>query len=224
MVMGNALWHLVKQSDAMSLFVLLSLLVLSIICWAVFFYKVLMIRMKKQQLDATLAQMKTITTPEQLADVAVNSTNTIGGYFLSRNLTFLKKELEKSEGRQLTKDQWELIECHMYQTVDDMLLHEEDYLSVFSMCAPVAPLIGLFGTVWGLIHAFIRISEKQSADIATVAPGIAEALIATLAGLVVAIPALIMFSYLTTQIRGIEKRLSMLADRFGLVIQQRLLR
>jgi biopolymer transport protein TolQ len=88
------------------------------------------------------------------------------------------------------------------------------------MSAGVSPLLGLFGTVWGLIHAFVRISEKQSADIATVAPGIAEALITTLAGLMIAIPSLMMFSYLTTQLKSIEHRLIGVADRFSLILQK----
>ena len=78
---------------------------------------------------------------------------------------------------------------------------EESYLPFLFTSASVSPLLGLFGTVWGLVHAFIRISEKQSADITTVAPGIAEALITTLAGLLVAVPALVMYHYLIAQIR-----------------------
>ena len=77
-----------------------------------------------------------------------------------------------------------------------MILHDEAYVPILSSCAAVAPLLGLFGTVWGLIHAFLQISQTQVADLATVAPGISEALITTLAGLMVAIPALIMYNYL----------------------------
>jgi len=80
--------------------------------------------------------------------------------------------------------------------------------------------LGLFGTVWGLVHAFIRISEKQSADITTVAPGIAEALITTLAGLLVAIPALVMYHYLMSEIRTIERQLFILADKFSFIVQK----
>jgi biopolymer transport protein TolQ len=101
-----------------------------------------------------------------------------------------------------------------------MLLHNEEYLAVLSSSAAVAPLLGLFGTVWGLIHAFIRISETQVADIATIAPGIAEALITTLAGLLVAIPALVMFNYLHTKTRALEQQLITLADRITFIFQQ----
>ena len=83
--------------------------------------------------------------------------------------------------------------------------------------------MGLFGTVWGLIQAFMAIGEKQSADIAAVAPGIAQALTTTLAGLLVAIPAFVMFSYLSWQLKSLEQKLMQFADRSVLVIQKLLM-
>ena len=62
-----------------------------------------------------------------------------------------------------------------------------------------------FGTVWGLIHAFMGIAQQKSADISAVAPGIAEALITTLGGLIIAIPALVMFNYLTSEVRKLKR-------------------
>ena len=87
---------------------------------------------------------------------------------------------------------------YLAQTVDVVMAHEESYVSLLATSAAIAPLLGLFGTVWGLVHAFMSIHELQSADIATVAPGIAEALITTLVGLMLAIPALVMFNKITT--------------------------
>ena len=85
------------------------------------------------------------------------------------------------------------------------------------MSAAVGPLLGLLGTVWGLVHSFIDISQKQSADIVTVAPGIAEALITTIAGLLVAIPAVMLFYYVLSKVKAIESQLYMIADRVVLV-------
>src|SRR6185436_18291996 len=93
------------------------------------------------------------------------------------------------------------------QIIDDMMYQEESYLTLISTSGGVATLLGLFGTIWGLIHSFVRISELKSADVLTVAPGIAEALITTLVGLMVAIPAIVMFNFLSTQNREIEQRL-----------------
>ncbi len=142
---------------------------------------------------------------------------TAGGYFINRNLMFLKSLLEtaKLQGRiGLTADERELLRENSYQVIDDLVAQEESNMPFLSATAAVSPLLGLFGTVWGLVHAFISISQKQSADIATVAPGIAEALITTLAGLMVAIPALVMFVYLNTLLRSVEQRCAALADKF----------
>jgi len=93
-------------------------------------------------------------------------------------------------------------------------------MPIFTATIAISPLLGLFGTVWGLIHAFMRISEKQSADIATVAPGIAEALITTLAGLMVAIPAVVMLCYLQSQVRALEYYALRLADTLSMTLSR----
>jgi biopolymer transport protein ExbB len=64
----------------------------------------------------------------------------------------------------------------------------------------VAPFVGLFGTVWGIMNAFIGISQANTTNLAVVAPGIAEALLATALGLVAAIPAVVIYNHLARQI------------------------
>jgi biopolymer transport protein TolQ len=220
MFTGNALWHLIMQSDVVSKGVLLVLLVLSIISWSLFFYKWMMLRKKKNELKEAIAQLTTVQTFDDLRAIGFRLNTTIGGISINRNLIFLKSLLEtaKLQGRiGLTGDERELLREHAYQIVDDTVIQEESNLPFLSATAAVSPLLGLFGTVWGLVHAFVSISQKQSADIATVAPGIAEALITTLAGLMVAIPALVMFVYLNTMIKDIEQKAMNLADRFILI-------
>ncbi|NDD54489.1 hypothetical protein EBZ39_11550, partial [bacterium] len=74
--------------------------------------------------------------------------------------------------------------------------------------------------IWGLIHAFIDISQEKSADIATVAPGMAEALIVTLAGLIVAIPAMLAYYYFANQLKRYEFQLAELGDKFMYCVKQ----
>lgn len=220
---GNAIWHLVKQADVVSKLVLLILMSMSVICWAIFFYKLILFRVKRSQLRNAINLVKDIDSLDVLLSTGPALSRTMPGYFLSKNLTFLKTFLTKKEACDkiiLRIREWELVRVHMDQTIDDLVINEESYLSVLSTCAVVSPLLGLFGTVWGLVHAFIRISELQAADITTVAPGIAEALMTTLAGLMVAIPVLILFNYLSSQVRGIEQQLVTLADKVSMIIQR----
>lgn len=221
--MGNSMWHLIVQADFITKLILLLLLGISIVCWAIFFYKLILLRIKKRQMVAARKDMKNVTQFEQLLEIASKYAGTMPGYFLARNLNFLKSILLSPEGeakKGLSLSELELVQQHVDQTVEDVLHAEESYMSFLSTTSAVAPLIGLFGTVWGLIHAFVRISERQSADIATVAPGIAEALVTTLTGLVVAIPAYVMFSYCSSQIRKLDRHFIRLSDQFMVLVQR----
>ena len=86
------------------------------------------------------------------------------------------------------------------------------------------PFIGLFGTVWGIMNSFHGIGLRGSANLAVVAPGISEALIATAAGLAVAIPAVIAFNYFMQKIRTIESELQSFSADFLNIIERDVLR
>ncbi|MCA9539364.1 MAG: protein TolQ [Myxococcales bacterium] len=86
--------------------------------------------------------------------------------------------------------------------------------------ASAAPFIGLFGTVWGIMVAFIDIAAKQSATLLTVAPGIAEALIATAIGLVAAIPAVIFYNFFVNRMRVIEADMENFGNDFLNIVKR----
>ena len=88
------------------------------------------------------------------------------------------------------------------------------YVPFLATVGNTAPFIGLFGTVWGIMNSFMNIGVTQSASLATVAPGIAEALVATAAGLAAAIPAVIAYNHFTQQINSIERDIDDFSDEF----------
>ena len=79
---------------------------------------------------------------------------------------------------------------------------------VLATIGSTAPFVGLFGTVWGIMNSFIGISEAQTTNLAVVAPGIAEALLATAIGLVAAIPAVVIYNFFARAITGYRLRLN----------------
>jgi len=87
-----------------------------------------------------------------------------------------------------------------------------------------APFIGLFGTVWGIMNSFHGIGLKGSANLAVVAPGISEALVATAAGLAAAIPAVIAFNFFMSKIRVVESELQSFSADFLNIIERDILR
>ena len=86
-----------------------------------------------------------------------------------------------------------------------------------------APFIGLFGTVWGIMSSFHGIGERGSASLAVVAPGISEALVATAAGLAVAIPAVIAFNFFMQKIRVVESELISFSSDFLNIVERDIL-
>lgn len=194
MFAGNSLWGLITQSDLVSWVVLLILLCLSVLCWALFFGKYLITRVKMQQLRVSQQQLTAVSMLSQLDALALSLQGTVPGYIIAKQRSVMRSGHD-----------WQLVAEHGQQLVDTLVSAQEQYLHVLSTSAAVSPLLGLFGTVWGLVQAFIGISERQAADIVAVAPGIAQALVTTLAGLVVAIPALVMFNYLQARSAAYEQ-------------------
>ncbi len=89
-----------------------------------------------------------------------------------------------------------------------------DRLNFLATVGSVAPFVGLFGTVWGIMNSFFQIGVAQNSSLAVVAPGISEALFATAIGLFAAIPAVIAYNRFSHQVNALEARLQRFADRF----------
>ena len=97
-----------------------------------------------------------------------------------------------------------------------------DRLNVLATIGAVAPFVGLFGTVWGIMRSFTGIASAQNTSLAVVAPGIAEALFATAIGLFAAIPAVIAYNRFSHGVNKIEARLNRFADGFHATLSRQL--
>lgn len=104
-----------------------------------------------------------------------------------------------------------------YQREMDSL---ESHLNFLASAGSVSPYIGLLGTVWGIMHAFLGLSTMQQATLAAVAPGIAEALIATAIGLFAAIPAVVAYNRYTNDIDRLSIRFDSFIDEFLNILQR----
>jgi len=98
----------------------------------------------------------------------------------------------------------------------------ETWMTFLASVGSVAPFIGLFGTVWGIMHSFIGIAQAQNTSLAVVAPGIAEALLATAIGLVAAIPATTAYNKFSTEINRYGARLDNFANDFVATLSRNL--
>lgn len=96
----------------------------------------------------------------------------------------------------------------------------EQGLSLLATVGSTSPYVGLFGTVWGIMNAFIALGNVKQATLSMVAPGIAEALIATAMGLFAAIPAVIAYNIFTNRVDGLENRYSTFMEEFAGIVER----
>lgn len=100
----------------------------------------------------------------------------------------------------------------------------EAHLGTLATVGSISPYIGLFGTVWGIMHAFIALAAVKNATLSMVAPPIAEALIATAMGLFAAIPAVMFYNRFVTKVEALENRYINFMDEFATILNRRLVR
>ena len=116
------------------------------------------------------------------------------------------------------------IERSLKIITQDEIVYMERYLAFLGTTGTVGPLLGLFGTVWGIMDAFYGIGLKGAGDISALAPGLAAALINTISGLFVAIPAVIAYNYFADKIRDIAIRCDSFSMEFLSYLERNLLR
>jgi biopolymer transport protein TolQ len=105
------------------------------------------------------------------------------------------------------------------QQIKELELLEKG-LSNLATVGSTSPYVGLFGTVWGIMHAFVGLGSVQQATLATVAPGIAEALVATAIGLFAAIPAVVAYNRFADQVWRLEARYDAFMEEFSTILQR----
>ena len=105
------------------------------------------------------------------------------------------------------------------------LLREQEKLEtglpVLATIGSVSPYIGLFGTVWGIMHSFLSLANQQQATLAAVAPGIAEALIATAMGLVAAVPAVVAYNHFSSAVDRLLHTYDAFSDEFSGILHRK---
>lgn len=191
---------LVMQSGAFNKLLLLLLFVLSIATWAV------MVERFRKLRKVTVADRQfrsAFRTATGLAEVRLLATQNP----LSLQARLAEEGLHhlwpRGESADLSPESIELASRAMERARTEQLDGLEKHVGFLATVGSVSPFIGLMGTVWGVMSAFLNIGVQGSASLIVVAPGIAEALIATVAGLAAAIPAVIGYNQITVKLRSL---------------------
>lgn len=195
--------------------VLAFLTMMSLWSWTIIFHKLFLYRRTKRLVSRGCALFNDAADlSEGLQAVSRDDDSPLSAVGLLAVGEFRKLEkadIERDRKRMLVKDTLRRV---LRQGVSEEMKRLSSSLSFLATCANAAPFIGLFGTVWGIMHAFHSIGLSQSAALATVAPGISEALVTTAIGLVVAIPATIAYNYLLAMLGEVETEMVNFAGAF----------
>ncbi|MBP6819839.1 MAG: protein TolQ [Ferrovibrio sp.] len=193
----HSMFGLFLQADIIVKAVMCLLLLASIACWAIMIDKAVSLRRLKREaeaFEAAVQQGNGVPAEAALGPVARAAYQAAVAEWHDR------------EGEESRKERRERIERAMRASFAAELRRIEPGLPFLATLGSAAPFIGLFGTVWGIMNSFTAIARSNDTSLAVVAPGIAEALLATALGLVAAIPAVVAYNKFATDLGRVGQR------------------
>jgi biopolymer transport protein TolQ len=212
---GVNLWEVVLHAGMVAKVVLMLLGAFSVISWVVIFQKAALLSRSRGVTDRFRNVFRRATDWRELKALSVDyAASPLMGLFTAGYSEVTYQLRPAHPGARAQIKSMEAVErCLQRASVVEMG-RMESYLGILATIAAVSPFIGLFGTVWGIIDAFRGIGATGNASLATVAPGISEALVATAIGLVAAIPALMAYNFFQGQLKHWQTELDDFALEF----------
>ncbi|MFH1154975.1 MAG: protein TolQ [Pseudomonadota bacterium] len=228
----NGIFHMLSNAGPVVKLVLLLLFFFSVTSWSIIFIKYRYIRSAvRESVTFTDLFWQCRTVSEAFSSAKSLRSSPVARVFLSGYM-----EIKKSPGPEGQDDTGEpSVKGNRFQAVESVKRSLRRAINVevrrlaqlvpfLATAGNTAPFIGLFGTVWGIMNTFQGIGISGSASLAVVAPGISEALVATAAGLAVAIPSVMGYNYFTEKIRVLDSELQSFASDFLNIIERDLQR
>lgn len=218
-------FDLVGQSGLLVQLVLLLLASTSVLCWAIIWLKSKLLRTATAENERFLDLFWKGKTLEEI----YHKTEAVPEAPLSRVYRAGYKELarlsppEAPPGSSPGLEEVDSVARALSRSSQQELMELEKHLSWLATTASAAPFVGLFGTVWGIMNSFHQIGATGSANLAVVAPGISEALIATAVGLAAAIPAVIAYNYFVNRLKKIAIDLDSFSKDLLNIVQRKLI-
>ena len=219
-----SMWDLVWSSDMVTKAVMIGLIAASVWSWAIIFEKFNTLRQVKRMSKQFEERFWSGGSLDKLYDSIGNPQDPMSAMFVAAMREWRRTNIMKSKtDRGLRGVAFQQrIEKAMMVSMDKDLDEFANLLGFLASTGAVAPLVGLFGTVWGIISCFKAIAVTQSNSLTSIAPGIAEALFTTAFGLIAAIPAYIAYNMITTEIDRYAKKLENFMAEFSSILSREL--
>jgi biopolymer transport protein TolQ len=234
--------HMITNAGRMVQFVMLLLLFFSIMSWAIILIKYRYIRRafkesaefteffwKSRDLSNAFAKAKQLPGSPQarifrIGYVELKKTSQSAGPSVPPDPTSNKQAGRVNMSMDSRFTGTDNIQRALRRAITTEMTRMTQMVPFLATTGNTAPFIGLFGTVWGIMNSFVGIGQKGSANLAVVAPGISEALVATAAGLAAAIPAVIAYNFFMSKIRVVESELDSFSADLLNIIERDILR
>jgi biopolymer transport protein TolQ len=213
-----SLLGLFLQADWVVKSVMVALLLASVFVWAIAFEKVASLRRARRDADAFEDRFWSGGSLDDLFNAEGRTPAHPMAAVFSAGMQEWRRSTEPGEGRFAVAGTKERVERAMSVTIQREMERLERRMTFLASTGSAAPFIGLFGTVWGIMNSFTAIATMQNTNLAVVAPGIAEALFATAIGLVAAIPAVLAYNAIASQLTKFAARLEGFAAEFGAIL------
>ena len=216
-----SIWGLFMQADFIVKAVMIGLVLASFWCWAIIFEKILRMRRLRRQAGQFEESFWSGGSLDDLFDrIGSRPVDPMSAVFSSAMREWRRSTSRAARDPDGHQSLSERIDRVMQITLNRELEQLERYMTFLASVGSTAPFVGLFGTVWGIMNSFAAIAISKNTSLAVVAPGIAEALFATALGLVAAIPAVIAYNKLSTDINRYAGRLEAFAGEFGAILSR----
>ena len=196
-------WGMYKNADVVVKAVMIGLAIASIITWTIWIAKGFELLGAKRRLRGEIAALKRSVSLKEASEVS-NKEGTLAHTLVHDAL----EEMRLSANAREKEGIKERVSFRLERLVAASGRTMSSGTGVLATIGSTAPFVGLFGTVWGIMNSFIGIAKTQTTNLAVVAPGIAEALLATALGLVAAIPAVVIYNVFARSIAGYKAQVS----------------
>ncbi|MDI2141241.1 MULTISPECIES: tonB-system energizer ExbB [unclassified Pseudomonas] len=196
-------WGMYQNADVIVKAVMIGLAIASIITWTIWIAKGFELMGAKRRLRGEIAALKKATTLKEASATAAKE-GTLANLLVHDALEEMRLSVNSREKEGIK----ERVSFRLERLVAACGRNMSSGTGVLATIGSTAPFVGLFGTVWGIMNSFIGIAKTQTTNLAVVAPGIAEALLATALGLVAAIPAVVIYNVFARSIAGYKAQVS----------------
>ena len=216
-----SIWGLILQADIVVRLVMFILLLLSIISWSIIFEKYTRLRRLNRKAESFENEFWSGMNIEKIhKNVGNNSSHPMEAIFLSGMKELNNSPVSKNLSAVDNQIIGNRIEKRMLTTLNKEVEVLEKNISFLATTGSAAPFIGLFGTVWGIMNSFQSIATAKNTSLTIVAPGIAEALLATAMGLLAAIPAVIAYNRIAADMNRYSGRLEIFLNDFSSILSR----